>query len=236
MARRFAAVSVLLAGVAAGSLVARAELRPAVERPEIIEIGDPVIVSHQAVDREMSRNVELRNYIDLYGWPDYAEIQEVQIQEPFAPYEVRLYYLRRDRYLAFGRVHVAPSVYDYGVRKYEGPIRPETLDRLLTAQAVTEVESVPAAATIPEAATQEEPVAAETSETVESDEQPAALAEAPQVQASDEGVPAAVLRLEAAADRAALSAGLAERASLAAKESADRATSTLERVIQAHSE
>ena len=44
----------------------------------------------------------------------------MQIDPPFAPYEVRLYYLRRNAYLAFGRVNVAPNVYDYGVRKYIG--------------------------------------------------------------------------------------------------------------------
>ena len=61
-------------------------------------------------------------------------MQEIQIDPPWAPYEVRLYYLKRDAYLAFGRVNVAPNIYDYGVRKYVGPINAAEVDRLLTAQ------------------------------------------------------------------------------------------------------
>ena len=82
----------------------------------------------------MSRNSDLRDWVRLYGAPDYAEVQELEIDPPFAPYEVRLYYLKGNSYLAFGRVHVAPTLYDYGVRKYIGHIDPAELDRLLTAE------------------------------------------------------------------------------------------------------
>jgi hypothetical protein len=130
---------------AAGSLVlawaAQAdELRPAVDRPELLEVGDPILITRRTLAMEMRRNVELRDWVHLYGAPDYSEVQEIQIDPPWAPYEVRLYYLRRDAYLAFGRVHVAPNVYDFGVRKYIGGINPAVLDRLLTARPATYVE------------------------------------------------------------------------------------------------
>ena len=123
---------------------------PAPERPEVIDIGPPILISRRVLALEMRRNVELRDWVRLYGAPEYSEVQEIQIDPPFAPYEVRLYYLRRNAYLAFGRVNVAPEVYDYGVRKYIGTIDPAVLDRLLTAQPVgtatyapTETQTVP---------------------------------------------------------------------------------------------
>jgi hypothetical protein len=133
MMRRIA-VAIVMAGGLAIALRAQAdELRPAVNRPEIMEVGDPFLISRKALALEMRRNVDLRDWVQLYGAPDYAEIQEIQIDPPFASYEVRLYYLKRNAYLAFGRANVAPNIYDYGVRKYIGSISPSDLDRLLTA-------------------------------------------------------------------------------------------------------
>ena len=94
----------------------------------------PILIPRRSLALEMRRNTDLRDWIHLYGAPDYAEVQEIQIDPPWAPYEVRLYYLKRNAYLAFGRVNVAPNVYDYGVRKYVGPINAAVIDRLLTAQ------------------------------------------------------------------------------------------------------
>jgi hypothetical protein len=147
---------VALAGALALATRARAdELRPAVDRPEILEVGDPILITRKVLALEMRRNVELRDWVRLYGAPDYSEVQEIAVDPPFAPYEVRLYYLRRDAYLAFGRVNVAPNVYDYGVRKYIGTINPAVVDRLLTAYPApattypamqSEVQPAPAAA------------------------------------------------------------------------------------------
>lgn len=127
----FGVFAALLALSAAGA--ALAEGRPAVNRPEIIEVGDPILISRRTLAAEMTRNSDLRDWVRLYGTPDYAEVQEIELDPPFAPYEVRLYYIKGNAYLAFGRVHVAPSIYDYGVRKYVGKIDPSELDRLLTA-------------------------------------------------------------------------------------------------------
>ena len=135
--------AVLVAGAAllglgwVGSVEAQG--RPAVNRPEILEVGDPILISRSTLSAEMTRNSDLRDWVRLYGPPDYAEVQELEIDPPFAPYEVRLYYVKGNSYLAFGRVHVAPSLYDYGVRKYIGKIDPAELDRLLTAEPAVDV-------------------------------------------------------------------------------------------------
>lgn len=249
-------VSVLAVVVIAASGVVATDLRPSAERPDVIEIGDPVMISRSAFDREMRLNGNMAEYVELFGRPDYVEVQEVQVQEPFAPYEVRLYYLRRNLYLAFGRVVVAPSVGDYGVRKFEGPIRPETLDRILTAAvmpadevgdgsivaydsdaavAVVEVvEPVQVAAAAPVEAVVVEPAApAEDVVVVEAveDPEPVEVDEVAEAEtSSDATLEEVITRLEAAAERAAHAADMAEDASIAATNSADRATSTLERI------
>ena len=139
--------AVLVAGAALLALgwvgSAEAQGRPAVNRPEILEVGDPILISRRTLAAEMTRNSDLRDWVRLYGVPDYAEVQELEIDPPFAPYEVRLYYVKGNAYLAFGRVHVAPSLYDYGVRKYIGKIDPAELDRLLTAQPAIDVAYAP---------------------------------------------------------------------------------------------
>jgi hypothetical protein len=134
MMRRVAVMLLAAGGLALGLRAQAVELRPAVDRPEIMEIGDPILITRKVLGLEMRRNVDLRDWVHLYGAPDYAEVQEIQIDPPWAPYEVRLYYIRRNAYLAFSRVNVAPNVYDYGVRKYVGPIEPDVLDRLLSAE------------------------------------------------------------------------------------------------------
>lgn len=134
MAKRIG-VAAAIVGMIAFAWVGRApaELHRALGRPELIEVGEPSLISHDLLRQEMERNVSLREHIELYGWPDYAEIQEVKVPEPLAPYEVRLYYLRRNQQLAYARVFVSPAFPRAGIRTYDGPIPEETIRRLLTA-------------------------------------------------------------------------------------------------------
>jgi hypothetical protein len=135
MVRRIAVMVLAAASIGwVGQAQAQIDVHPAVDRPEIKDVGEPILINRKVLAMEMRRNSELREWVRLYGAPDYAEVQEIEIEEPFAPYEVRLYYLKGNAYLAFGRVHVAPSLYDYGVRKYMGPVDPAEVDRLLTAK------------------------------------------------------------------------------------------------------
>lgn len=145
--RRAAVVVAAVGLVGLGwSAVVEAQARPALNRPEIIEVGDPVLISRRTLAAEMTRNSDLRDWVRLYGVPEYAEVQEIEIEPPFAPYEVRLFYVKGNVFVAFGRVHVAPSLYDYGVRKYVGKIDPAELDRLLTAQPAVDIAEASAGA------------------------------------------------------------------------------------------
>lgn len=146
MGRVGALAALVLGLVALGEAPAQTVRKASDERPNIVDVGDPILISRQALSREMALNTDLRDWVKLYGLPDYAEVQEIEIDTPFAPYEVRLYYLQGNMYLAFGRVHVAPSLYDYGVRKFVSRIRPQDLDRLLTARSEPVVGAGPAAA------------------------------------------------------------------------------------------
>jgi hypothetical protein len=123
----------LVAGALMAAGTALAQSHPAIGRPEIKDVGEPLLINRSVLKLEMQRNSDLRDWVRLYGPPDYAEVQQIELDPPWAPYEVRLYYLDGNAYLAFGRVHVAPSLYDYGVRKYYGKILPVEIDRLLTA-------------------------------------------------------------------------------------------------------
>jgi len=115
---------------------ATAQPRAVPGRPDIYEVGDPFPIARSALSIEMRRNEELKVYISEYGWPDYAEVQEVVPQWPWADYEVRIYYLDRDLALAYGHTFIAPAFQNFGCRKSVEHIHPETLRRLLTAQPI----------------------------------------------------------------------------------------------------
>jgi len=112
----------------------RAQLRPSATETGVVEIGAPRLIGRAALEREMRGDSALSDHIRQYGWPDYAELQEIDVQEPFAAYEVHIYYIDRNRELVFGHVFVSPSLRDFGVLKYDGPLRSETRARLLTAR------------------------------------------------------------------------------------------------------
>lgn len=120
--------------IAASTVASTARGEPQVNRQDVVEIGSPVPISRQVLRAEMGRNNELREYIETYGYPDYAEVQEIRPQWPWAAYEVRTYYLRRNIQISFARVNVSPTVRDFGVTRFAGRIARQTLDRLLTAE------------------------------------------------------------------------------------------------------
>jgi hypothetical protein len=212
MVVRIGLTVLVLLGLGFSSAAPASELRPAFNRQDVMEIGDPILISRQLLERELERNAEMRSYVATYGWPDYAEVQEVTVEEPLATYEVRLYYLRRNQQIAYSRVHVSPAFPDFGIRTYDGPIPEDALARILTAHG--EVQAPPPSAP---------PPAVEPMEPVDVGVDEPAL--------SDEGIPEAVLRLEAAADRAALAAEMAERAAAAANVSAGRANTVLDKML-----
>lgn len=224
MVVRLGLVGVLLCGLGIATVNAAPAPRPVVGRPDVLEVGEPLAIGREVLNTEMMRNSALRNYIEAYGWPDFAEVQEVTVEVPFAPYEVRLYYVRRNHMLAFSRVYVSPAVTDFGQRKFDGTIPPAVLARLMASTAppvsrpvvmrpVNEPEA-PSVAVEP----MMEPFETET--TVVTEER----ISAPGV-ATDEigGLEEALMRMEAAADRAQRAADAAEQAGEAAQASAGRA-------------
>lgn len=128
-----AAVAAAIAGVMTTG-TATADLRPSVHRPALVEVGDPTMVDRSALRKEMERISDLKDHVARHGWPDYAEVQPVVSEEPFGEYEVRIYYILRQREYDFAHVDAAPWLKDFGIKRYEGPIPTETLGRLLTAE------------------------------------------------------------------------------------------------------
>ena len=179
-------------------------------RPYIVEIGDPRPLGPRALQKETTRNSDLRAYIDFYGWPDYAEVQDIEPNIPWDAYEVRLYYLRRDREIAFGRAYIAPQVHNLGLIKYQGKMEPDTRDRIV------------ALVTPPPSTASEAPEPMEFKPVT-------AVATAP---AQPDEIEMMVRRIEAAADRASAAADNAAEASEAANASADRTVNILEKIAR----
>jgi hypothetical protein len=71
----------------------------------------------------MRLNPELRSFIALRGYPDWVEEVEVDSTLPLDAYELRLYYLRLDREVAFSRAYILgrPQV---SLRLFDRPIAP----------------------------------------------------------------------------------------------------------------
>lgn len=183
-------------------------------RPFIIDVGEPVSITMNTLLREEYRIHRMQEYIEEYGTPDYAEIQEIEPQWPWEAQEVRLYYLRRNLETDFGHISVSEAMPNYGAMKFEGSIPPEKRHEIeVILQAREAPPPVPAlAVAAPEVAP---PVAAPA-------EQPTAggLSEA------------LVARIEAAAERAAQAADQAAADSEAAMRAADRTANIIEKMEQ----
>ena len=94
-------------------------------RPYIVEVGAPYSISMAAVEKQSLRISEMKTYLDQYGYPDYAEVQEIQPVWPWDSYEVRLYYMRRDLQADFGHVFLSEALPTFGVMKFMGSIPPD---------------------------------------------------------------------------------------------------------------
>jgi len=179
-------------------------------RPYIVEVGEPYEISLQALETEATRLSELEDYITDYGYPDFAEVQEVEPQWPWTAREVRIYYLRRNLEADFGHVIVSDAITNLGVEAYIGQIPPEKAQQIETILQARQTPPPPAA--------------------------PAALAAAPAAPAPDSGKgwlnEALVARIEAAAERASQAADRAVSESDAAVSAADRTESIVNQLEQ----
>lgn len=109
-----------MAMVVAMALVAAA---PGLCSATSIPVGPPVALGPHALALRMEHNSELASYIARRGYPDWAEEVEVDSGLPLEAHEVRLFYLRFDKEIAFTRAYIlgCPSI---GVRKFERPLSP----------------------------------------------------------------------------------------------------------------
>ncbi|MBI4516910.1 MAG: hypothetical protein HY699_13955 [Deltaproteobacteria bacterium] len=180
-------------------------------RPYIVELGEPRPMSSQGLDRERKLNSDLNLYLEYYGWPDYVEVQDIAPQDPWAAYEVRLYYLQREIEMAFGRAFIAPTITDFGVIKYQGHIEPGTRDRIVALVA---------------------PPRAEFDEPEPVEFKPVAAAAPAPAPAPPSDIEALIARVEAAAERASLAAERAAAASDAATVAADRAANIFAKISE----
>jgi hypothetical protein len=178
-------------------------------RPYIVEIGEPYSISMETLEQEASNVLELQEYLRAYGYPDYAEIQEIQPQWPWESNEVRLYYLRRDLETDFGHVQLSDALPNLGVLKFLGPIPPDKAHQI---EVILQARQAPPPAPVAEAL---------------------APAAAPAPEASTGGLSEAlVARIEAAAERAAQAADRAVVESDAAIHAADRTENIVTKLEQ----
>ncbi len=176
-------------------------------RPYITEIGEPSPISRATLEREAARMEELRLFLDQYGYPDYAEVQEIRPEWPWDSYEVRLYYLRRNMEVDFGRALTLPESYpNLGLVKFSGGI--PASKRLEIELALNPPETVAA----PSVSTERR------AETTTQPQRPS--------------LEDLVARVEAAADRAAAAAEDAVRQSEAAERAANRTVEIVDRLLE----
>jgi hypothetical protein len=180
----------------------RREVTP--RRPDIVEIGEPYSISMAAVENEAGKISQMGTFLAEYGFPDYAEVQEIEPSWPWESYEVRLYYLRRNLELDFGHVFLSEAAPGFGVVKFKSYIPPEKRH---------EIEVILAArqAPPPAPAPQQEGVA----------------------EPEGTGITEALIaRVEAAAERAEQAANRAAEASEAAKRAAERTVSIVDQMLE----
>lgn len=94
-----------------------------------IPVGPGRPLGEVGFERELRLNPELRTFVQLRGYPDWVEEVEVDSDLPLDAYELRLYYLRLDREVAFSRAFILgrPRV---SLRLFERPIVPSDRARI----------------------------------------------------------------------------------------------------------
>jgi hypothetical protein len=202
-------VALLLTLTAAGGAFGDVRRETTERRPYITEIGEPHPISRAALRREADANTTLSEHIELFGYPDYAEIQEIQPDWPWATYEVRLFYMERNLEADYGRVNFSKAAPNFGLLKFVGDIPAEKRHQIeegMQAHGASPAGSAVAMAAPP--------------------------AQAQQGGASRSGGlnEALVGRVEAAADRAEQAADRAVQESDAAVRSADRTVSIVDKL------
>lgn len=88
-----------------------------------VPVGPGRPLGEWGFERHLEDNPELRTFVEMRGYPDWVEEVEVDSELPLDSYELRLYYLRLDREVAFTRAFILgrPRV---SLRLFDRPITP----------------------------------------------------------------------------------------------------------------
>jgi hypothetical protein len=105
------------------------------ERPYICDVGDPKPLSLQSFRQIFEVDSAVRATVARIGMPNYAEIQKIDVNDPWVSYELRTYYVDYNKMMVFGRAMILgnPQV---SLLRHEGPIPPDKL-AMLTVGTVT---------------------------------------------------------------------------------------------------
>lgn len=71
-----------------------------------VSIGPGRPLGERGFEQQLRMNPELRSYVALRGYPDWVEEVEVDSDLPLESHELRLYYLRLNREVAFTRAFI----------------------------------------------------------------------------------------------------------------------------------
>lgn len=200
------ATALLLLAANAGAASGDVRRERTERRPYILEVDQPYAIGPERLQQEVDHISALMTYVGDYGYPEYTEIQDILPEWPWAPYEVRLYYMRRNLEVDFGPVILSEATPNFGVLKYQGDITPEKRHEI---EVVLQAREAPPA---PPVAAAEEPVQ-------------------PPAPPSEGGLTEAlVARIEAAAERAAQAADSAAQDSEAAARAAERTVNIVDKM------
>jgi len=209
------ATALLLLTTEAGAAIGEVRRERPPRRPYIVEVGQPYAIGVQKLQYEVDHISALKVYVQEYGYPDYAEIQEILPEWPWEPYEVRLYYMQWNLEVDFGPVSVSEATPNLGMLKFSGD---------MTAEKRHEIEVVLQAREAPPPP----PPRAEAQAV-----QPSAEAQAVQPPPPTTGgglTESLVARIEAAAERAAQAADRAAQDSEAAARAAERTVNLVDKM------
>ena len=81
-------------------------------------VGPPLPLGPLGLEWKLEQNPEIATYVARRGYPDWAEIVEVDADLPLDTHEVHLYYLRLNREVVFTRAEMLGRR-DIGLRLYE---------------------------------------------------------------------------------------------------------------------
>ena len=97
-------------------------------------MGQAKPLSLQSFQQIFEVDTAVRSTVARIGMPDYAELQRVDVENPWVSWELRTYYKDYNRMLVFGRAMILgnPQV---SLLRHEGPIPPEKM-AMLTARPI----------------------------------------------------------------------------------------------------